>query len=157
MGSFFHDPSSRVEVDIGGRGESGRIDVLDPDEALGIGIGSDILIASVQALANLLTNAAKYTPGKGRIDIAAERANDVARIIVRDNGMGITQPLLTSLFEPFVQGAQRLDRQRGGLGIGLTLVRSVVELHGGRVGVHSDGSGTGATFTVFLPLATPSP
>ncbi len=106
-------------------------------------------------LAHLVTNAAKYTPGKGRIDIAAERLETgMARIVVRDNGIGITEPLLSQLFEPFVEGKQPIDRNLGGLGIGLTLVRRLVELHGGSIDVQSDGPGAGTTFSVFWPLAS---
>ncbi len=107
-----------------------------------------------QVLANLLTNSAKYTPGAGRIEVIAERADTYARIIVRDNGIGIPQPLLASLFDPFVQGERGLDRHPGGLGIGLTLVKTLVELHGGTVHAESDGLRKGATMTVRWPLST---
>jgi len=104
-----------------------------------------------QVLDHLLTNAAKYTGDHGHIAIAAERDAPFIRISVRDNGRGIAPALLAELFEPFVQGEQPLDRRDGGLGIGLTLVRTLVELHGGTIEAHSDGPGTGATFTVRWP------
>jgi signal transduction histidine kinase len=107
-----------------------------------------------QVLGNLLLNAAKYTPGKGRIDIDATIHDEVVRIVVRDNGRGIAPALLPSLFDLFVQGERTPDRHEGGLGIGLTLVRTLVELHGGTVEAHSDGPGTGATFTVRWPKAS---
>lgn len=107
-----------------------------------------------QVLANLLSNAAKYTPGRGRLELAAQAIDGHIRIAVRDNGVGIAGPLLSTLFDPFVQGERTLDRHLGGLGVGLTLVRTLVELHGGTVHAHSDGPGTGATFTIDWPRAS---
>jgi CheY-like chemotaxis protein len=104
-----------------------------------------------QVVANLLNNAAKYTPEGGSIDLqVASRAGE-AVITVRDNGSGIETELLPRVFELFVQGDRSLDRGQGGLGIGLTLVKRLVELHGGRVAVESDGIGKGSTFRVTLP------
>jgi signal transduction histidine kinase len=108
----------------------------------------------LQVLTNLLSNAAKYTPARGRIDIAASDDGEAASIVVRDNGRGIPSTLLQKLFDLFVQGERTPDRREGGLGIGLTLVRTLAELHGGSIEAHSDGPGTGATFTVRWPLAT---
>jgi signal transduction histidine kinase len=107
-----------------------------------------------QVLANLLRNAAKYTEPGGRIDLAVRRDGTAALVSVRDNGIGIAPDLLPRVFELFAQGEQSLDRSGAGLGIGLTLVRSLVEMHGGRVEARSDGAGKGAEFTVLLPLAT---
>lgn len=104
-----------------------------------------------QVVAQLVTNAAKYTPEKGRIQITAEPAGPAVKLSIRDNGAGISPELLQSLFEPFVQGERTLDRSQGGLGIGLTIVRTIVELHGGSVHADSDGVGRGATFTVLWP------
>jgi signal transduction histidine kinase/CheY-like chemotaxis protein len=107
-----------------------------------------------QVLTNLLTNAAKYTPRGGRIEVLGDSDGSFARIAVRDNGVGIAPSLLPDLFDMFVQGERAADRHPGGLGVGLTIVRSLVELHGGTVGVHSDGADTGATFTLRWPCAT---
>jgi signal transduction histidine kinase/DNA-binding response OmpR family regulator len=107
-----------------------------------------------QVLENLLFNAAEYTAEHGRIEIAAQADGGFAQIIVRDNGRGIPASLLSSLFELFVQGEQPLDRSQGGLGVGLTIARRLVELHGGTIDAHSGGPGTGATFTVRWPLAS---
>ena len=107
-----------------------------------------------QVFENLLFNAAEYTAERGRIEITAEPDGKFARITVRDDGRGIPALLLPSLFELFVQGEQPLDRSQGGLGVGLTIARRLVELHGGTIDAHSDGPGTGATFTVRWPLAS---
>ena len=104
-----------------------------------------------QVVANLLNNAAKYTAEGGRIELIADAAEGEAKISVRDNGIGIEAALLPKVFDLFVQGDRSLDRGQGGLGIGLTLVKRLVELHQGTVGVASDGPGRGSTFTVILP------
>jgi PAS domain S-box-containing protein len=104
-----------------------------------------------QVFTNLLTNAARYTQSNGHITLAVRRTGNQAVIEVRDNGMGIEKALLPRLFDLFVQGYQSSERASGGLGLGLTLVRSLVKLHGGDVDVHSDGPGLGACFTVRLP------
>ncbi|HEY0337204.1 MAG TPA: PAS domain S-box protein [Burkholderiales bacterium] len=107
-----------------------------------------------QVFLNLLNNAAKYTPANGLIQISgkAEAQNIVVR--VRDNGVGIAPDLLPKVFDLFVQGSRSLDRAEGGLGIGLTLVREIVRLHGGSVSVSSGGVQQGTQFTVKLPLVT---
>jgi signal transduction histidine kinase len=104
-----------------------------------------------QAVANLLNNASKYTPEGGRIRLSAAATQGVATITVEDNGTGIDPELLPRIFELFVQGDRGLDRSQGGLGIGLTLVKRLVELHQGRVEAHSDGAGAGARFRILLP------
>jgi PAS domain S-box-containing protein len=104
-----------------------------------------------QVLVNLLTNAAKYTPPGGRIEIVAEPAGHEIALRVRDNGMGISPEMLPRVFELFSQADRSLDRAQGGLGLGLALVRRLVELHGGRVAAHSAGCGKGAEFVVYLP------
>jgi signal transduction histidine kinase len=109
----------------------------------------------LQILENLLGNAAKYTPDGGSIELVAERADSWVVLRVRDNGIGIAPDLLPQVFEPFVQADQSLDRSAGGLGIGLTLVRRLVELHGGTVEAFSEGSGRGSEFRVCLPVAGP--
>jgi CheY-like chemotaxis protein len=106
-----------------------------------------------QVVSNLLMNAAKYTPGAGRVEVRAAAEGADAVVTVRDNGMGIAPELLPSVFDLFVQGPRARDRADGGLGLGLTIVKSLVELHGGTVGVTSAGIGCGAEFTVRLPLA----
>jgi PAS domain S-box-containing protein len=103
-----------------------------------------------QVLSNLLTNAAKYTPRAGRIAISAVRDGDELAITVRDTGMGIPPELLPNLFDLFVQGQRTIDRAEGGLGLGLSIVRSLVQLHGGSVAVRSDGPQTGSEFEVRL-------
>lgn len=110
-----------------------------------------------QVFANLLFNALKYTPSGGTIQICLEREDDHARVVVQDSGMGIDKATLPHVFDLFSQGAQSIDRSRGGLGIGLTLVRGLVELHGGRVQAHSDGPGRGSTFEIHLPLRASEP
>ncbi len=105
-----------------------------------------------QVLANLLHNAAKYTPDGGRIEVTATAGSGAAVVAVRDNGVGITPDILPHVFDLFAQADRSLERAQGGLGIGLTLVKHRVELHGGRVEVHSPGPGRGAEFVVQLPL-----
>jgi signal transduction histidine kinase len=104
-----------------------------------------------QVVANLLNNASKYTGEGGRIELVASAGEGEATIVVRDNGAGIERELLEKVFDLFVQGERALDRGQGGLGIGLTLVKRLVELHQGQVAAASDGPGRGATFTVTLP------
>lgn len=106
----------------------------------------------VQVFANLLTNAVKFTGPGGTITLSACCTQDEVRISVRDTGCGIDPALLPEIFELFVQGTNDLDRSEGGLGIGLTIVRSIVQLHGGSISGHSDGPGCGSEFTVALPL-----
>ncbi|HEX7446528.1 MAG TPA: ATP-binding protein, partial [Pirellulales bacterium] len=104
-----------------------------------------------QVLTNLLNNAAKYTDAGGRIWVTIERQGNDAVVRVRDSGVGIAPDMLPRVFDLFVQAERRLDRSQGGVGIGLTLVRKLVELHGGRVGAHSEGVGRGSEFVVSLP------
>jgi CheY-like chemotaxis protein/anti-sigma regulatory factor (Ser/Thr protein kinase) len=105
-----------------------------------------------QVLANLLNNAAKYTEPGGQIDFTVRREGDEAVLVVRDNGIGIARELLPRVFELFMQAHSTLDRALGGLGIGLTLVRRLVELHNGTVEARSEGPGKGSEFVVRLPL-----
>jgi PAS domain S-box-containing protein len=104
-----------------------------------------------QVVSNLLTNAAKYTERGGRIEVRATSIADQLILIVRDNGMGVPPELLPNLFDLFVQGKRTLDRSEGGLGLGLSIVRSLVVLHGGTVTVRSDGVGQGSEFELTLP------
>jgi signal transduction histidine kinase/ActR/RegA family two-component response regulator len=109
-----------------------------------------------QVLSNLLSNSVKYTLPGGRIELTAEAQQDVVTIVVRDNGRGIPSSLLPDLFDLFVQGERSPDRRDGGLGIGLTLVRTLVRLHGGSIEAHSDGPDKGAVFTLRWPRASPA-
>jgi signal transduction histidine kinase len=111
-----------------------------------------------QVIANLLNNAAKYTPRGGRIWLTTERQGPEAVVTVRDTGIGVPAETLPRIFEMFTQGEPSPDRAPGGLGVGLTLARQIVERHGGTVTAHSAGPGHGSTFTVRLPaLPEPSP
>jgi PAS domain S-box-containing protein len=107
-----------------------------------------------QILGNLLNNAAKFTPEGGQVRVAVESRGGEALIRVRDSGEGIPADMITKVFDLFTQVDTTVGRSQGGLGIGLTLVRSLVEMHGGAVAVHSDGPGKGSEFTVRLPLLT---
>jgi PAS domain S-box-containing protein len=106
-----------------------------------------------QVVVNLLSNAAKYTAPKGHIEVALSRSHSAVRVEVSDNGIGMSEALIQRAFDPFVQGERKLDRSEGGLGIGLTLVKKIVELHGGSVLASSAGPGYGAKFTITMPLA----
>jgi PAS domain S-box-containing protein len=107
----------------------------------------------VQVIANLLNNAAKYMPEGGRIQLTVSEEEGAAVIRVRDEGVGIAPAMLGRIFKPFVQIDSANGRAQGGLGIGLAVVKSLVEMHSGRVEAQSDGPGRGAEFTVRLPLA----
>jgi CheY-like chemotaxis protein len=107
---------------------------------------------------NLLQNAAKFTPAGGRVVVSTAAAPSRGRATLRvsDNGVGIEPLILRRLFEPFMQAEATLDRSKGGLGLGLALVKGLVEMHGGEVCAHSDGPGRGAEFVVELPLEAPA-
>src|SRR5690606_29236212 len=107
----------------------------------------------VQVIENLLNNASKYTESGGRIELRVEQQPDEVIIAVEDTGVGIEPELLPSVFELFTQSSRSLDRAQGGLGIGLTLVQSLVEMHGGTVTARSEGPGMGSTFIVRLPIS----
>ena len=104
-----------------------------------------------QVFSNLLTNSAKYTERGGRIWLSAERIGDEVAVSVRDTGIGIPAESLSSIFDMFSQVDRSVERSTGGLGIGLALVKGLVEMHGGKVTVASEGQGKGSTFTVTLP------
>jgi PAS domain S-box-containing protein len=110
-----------------------------------------------QVVANLLTNSAKYTEPGGQIAVQASREANEIVLTVTDTGIGIAPALLPHVFDLFTQERQSADRARGGLGIGLTIVRNLVELHGGTVRAESGGLGKGSVFTVRLPAATEEP
>ncbi|WP_165250914.1 PAS domain S-box protein [Paludisphaera soli] len=107
----------------------------------------------VQVVSNLLNNAAKYTPQGGRIEVSAALEGAAVAIRVADDGIGVPAEMLPRIFDMFTQVGASLDRAQGGLGIGLTLVRRLVELHGGSVSAESAGAGKGSAFLVRLPLA----
>jgi PAS domain S-box-containing protein len=130
-------------------GSGHRLTVKLPDEPLELEADVTRL---VQVLSNLINNAAKYTPSGGDVRVVAWREEGHALVAVADSGVGIPAEALGSVFEMFTQVRSNLDRAQGGLGIGLSLVRRLVELHGGRVSAASAGCGKGSTFTVRLPL-----
>lgn len=121
-----------------------------PDEPLWLDADH---IRLAQVLSNLLTNAAKYTSSGGRISLSARKENDEVVISVTDNGLGIPAEALPRLFDMFSQVGRNMTHAQGGLGIGLSLVKRLVEMHDGTVSATSDGPGQGSTFTVRLPLA----
>ncbi|MDP9123041.1 MAG: ATP-binding protein [Pseudomonadota bacterium] len=110
-----------------------------------------------QVVANLLTNAARYTDPGGEVRLRALREFDQVVISVKDNGKGLSAELQPRVFELFFQGHRGTDRAEGGLGIGLALVKNLVELHGGTVEAHSNGPGQGSEFIVRLPMNSPEP
>jgi PAS domain S-box-containing protein len=125
-----------------------------PDDAVYIR-GDALRLA--QVFLNLLHNAAKYTPAGGRVDLTATVADAEVSITVSDNGVGIPAPMLERVFDMFVQIDSARDQVQGGLGIGLTLVRQLVELHSGTIAAYSDGENRGSRFVVTLPIANPEP
>ena len=106
-----------------------------------------------QVVWNLLSNAIKFTPRGGRVQIRSERVNSHLEIVVSDTGQGIASDFLPHVFDRFRQADQKTSRQHGGMGLGLAIVRHLVELHGGNVSAISEGEGQGATFTVRLPIS----
>jgi len=106
-----------------------------------------------QVFTNLLSNAIKFTPQQGAVEVSLVQAGDRIRLAVRDNGAGIAPEFLPHVFERFTQADTSSTRRAGGLGIGLALVRNIVDLHGGQVRAESAGPDRGATFTVELPAA----
>jgi PAS domain S-box-containing protein len=121
------------------------------DRGVGVVMGDPARLQ--QVVWNLLTNAVKFTPGGGSVQVKLELVNSDIEIAVSDTGAGITPEFLPHVFERFRQADQRTTRQHGGLGLGLAIVRHLIELHGGSVRAESAGEGAGATFTVRLPVA----
>lgn len=121
-----------------------------------MGVNADS-VRLAQVLANLLNNAAKYTPEGGQVDIAVAREGRQVVFRVRDNGVGIAADMLATVFDLFIQSERSLDRSQGGLGIGLTLVKTLVDLHGGTVQVLSAGPNRGSEFIVRLPALVETP
>jgi PAS domain S-box-containing protein len=142
-----------VRALLAGRGQSLALDL--PSETLWV-LGDALRLE--QVLINLLSNAGKFGADGDRIEITVRADEREIEIMVRDHGVGIPADLLPQVFDLFTQGERTPDRQQGGLGIGLSLVRSLIELHGGSVEAASDGPGKGACFTLRLPRAeAPAP
>lgn len=137
---------------LSARGHAFEIEL--PEEA--VWVDGDITRVA-QIFSNILNNAAKYTPEGGRVVLALEKERGNAIVRIRDSGVGIPASLLPRIFEPFTQGEQAIERAEGGLGLGLTLARRLVELHGGRIEAQSGGTGRGSEFTVYLPLSAAQP
>ncbi len=129
--------------------ESSEVDLRLDLPAWPVWIDADVTRIA-QVIGNLLQNAAKFTPARGQVTVGVENGTK-ALVRVRDNGVGIEQDLLGRLFEPFVQADRGLARTAGGLGLGLALARSLVELHGGTVSARSEGGGRGAEFLIRAP------
>jgi signal transduction histidine kinase/ActR/RegA family two-component response regulator len=129
---------------------------------LNVDVPSDLVVRGdpvrlAQVVGNLLSNAARYTPPGGHIQVRARRESGQAVLEVEDDGQGMPPDLVSRAFDLFVQGPRAPDRHEGGLGLGLTLVRRLVELHGGSVSARSPGPGRGSTFTVALPTTAEAP
>ena len=125
-----------------------QLDVRLPEQPIWME-GDAVRLA--QVVLNLLDNASKYSPEGGRIEIVAQQVGAESEIQVRDNGTGISAELLPTIFDLFQQGTRTLDRSQGGLGIGLTVVKRLVEMHGGEITASSPGTGLGSTFSIRLP------
>jgi signal transduction histidine kinase/ActR/RegA family two-component response regulator len=128
-----------------------QLTVVLPDEPLRV---NGDLVRLTQVLSNLLVNASKYSDRAGRITVTAGRSGEEAVLGVKDTGVGIAPADLSRIFELFAQVDRSVSRSQGGLGIGLTLVRRLVEMHGGTVAAHSEGPGRGSEFVVRLPVLT---
>ena len=111
------------------------------------------LVRLAQVFSNLLINATKFAPEHDRVEVSANLLPDAVAVSVKDHGVGVTPELAPFIFDLFTQGTRTLERSQGGLGIGLSLVRTLTEMHGGAVSVHSDGDGLGSEFIVILPLS----
>ena len=129
-----------------------RLELVLPEQPLHV-LADETRVA--QIVSNLVNNASKYTPAGGRIGIRVTHEDGHAIVRVSDNGMGIPAAMLERIFEMFVQVERNVDRMQAGLGIGLTLVKRLVEMHGGTIAAASEGAGKGSTFEVRLPVAAP--
>jgi PAS domain S-box-containing protein len=142
--------------------EIGRPSITQGGHRLEVSIPADVITVEVdivrmaQVFANLLNNAAKFTPEGGQIRLVLEQVDQTALVTVNDNGIGIPADLLPRVFDMFVQGDRALERSRGGLGVGLSIAKQLVEMHGGVLEAHSQGTDTGSEFTVRLPIAAPA-
>ncbi|HYJ33620.1 MAG TPA: ATP-binding protein [Candidatus Binatia bacterium] len=140
-GPLFQDRCQVLELEVPGKGL-----LLEADP-----------VRLPQVVANLLANASKFTPARGRISLRAVRNKAEIVVTVEDDGIGIAPEDLDDIFTPFIQARQGIDRSEGGLGLGLTLVRSLTELHGGSATAASEGTGKGSRFTLRLPAARSEP
>ncbi|HSO76022.1 MAG TPA: ATP-binding protein, partial [Blastocatellia bacterium] len=132
------------------------VDAKDIDLRLSLEPGVDVVLGDSNRLQqivwNLLSNAIKFTPVRGRVEVRLEKIGSNASITVTDNGSGIAEAFLPYVFDRFRQADSTFTRRHGGLGLGLAIVRHLVEIHGGNVAAHSSGEGKGATFVVTFPL-----
>ena len=133
-----------------------RLELALPEDADALWVHADE-VRLAQVLNNLLGNSIKFTGPEGSITLALAHSGDEAEITVRDDGVGMPPEVLEHVFDLFYQAPQGTDRSRGGLGLGLAIVRSLLEMHGGQVSASSPGEGGGSTFTVRLPLVPPPP
>jgi CheY-like chemotaxis protein len=109
----------------------------------------------VQSFGNVMTNAAKYTEAGGKIGIQMTGTAEAVKVVISDNGAGISAEFMPSIFDLFAQADRTLDRSQGGLGVGLSVVKKLVEMHGGTISAHSAGLGCGSVFEITLPRAAP--
>lgn len=130
-----------------------QIDLPDDSKASRIVVDGD-LTRLVQAFSNLLINASKFTQEHGNITVSTSRLGNTVTVLIKDNGAGIAPELKPFIFDMFTQGPRSLERAEGGLGVGLSLVRTIVEMHGGTVDVNSEGVGLGSEFKIQLPIST---
>ena len=151
LAQFVHQAVESTRTSIETQGQ--RLSISLPREPIQLEADPTRL---VQVISNLLNNAMKYTQEGGRIWLSAEREEHEVVLRVRDTGIGMSPELLPRVFDLFTQGERGLDRSQGGLGIGLTMVRSLVEMHGGSVIGRSDGPGQGSEFVVRLPILAQS-
>ena len=141
--------------------ESGREKVERRQQSLTVRLTRDPVVVDadevrlVQVVSNLVDNAIKYTPNAGHIDVAVTTDGEEVLIVVQDDGAGIPPEHVENIFEPFVQLSESRPAARGGMGLGLPLVRRLTEMHGGRVDVSSGGRNCGSRFAVHLPLQFP--
>ena len=146
------DAAARVLSTLRASGRTGRRRIVQALEPAWVDADPTRL---EQIIGNLVGNALKFTPEGGTITVSVAREGDAALLRVADTGIGMAPELAARVFEPFVQGERPLDRSQGGLGIGLTLVRRLAELHGGSAFAHSDGEERGSVFTARLPAVEP--
>jgi PAS domain S-box-containing protein len=148
--SAIADAAESVRPSASAKGVELRVE-MEPSPCIVLGDAARLQ----QVVANLLTNAVKFTPAKGRIAVSLTCEADTARMVVRDSGAGMSPELLPHIFEPFRQEEDGAGGQQGGLGLGLAIVRHLVEAQGGHVSAASPGPGLGSTFTVVLPVFQP--
>ena len=152
LGAITREAADAVRAQMDARGIDFATHI--PPEPIAVD-GDPARLQQIQV--NLLHNAAKFTPRGGHVVLEVARGGNAAVVRVRDDGAGIPAHMLDSVFDLFVQSSRTLDRAAGGLGVGLTLVRSLVTMHEGTVTAHSEGEGRGSEFVVRLPLAAPAP